>query len=159
MKFYFLALEHLQQCSRCDPAKKNSHPSLVIYFLATQLIKWKLGQQIGEGLLIANHLDHSLYSNPIVIITLFFAGALRCCDLYQPCKLCTYVGPNHFRRQTGIFSPYCADHILSTAGDALRTCPAAALSQCLILSIVHSLVSPRHYHEPEKMDCSKSETI
>jgi ferredoxin len=119
--------------------KYFSHPSLVIYFLATQLIKRKGGQQIGEGLLVANHLEQSLYSNPIVIITLFFAGALRCCDLSQPCKLCTYVGPNHFfLRQTGIFSLffiqfYCADHMLSTAGDALRTCPAAALS----LSVYH----------------------
>jgi hypothetical protein len=80
--------------------------------------------------------SETLIINPIVIITLVSAGALGCCDIYQPCKLCTYVGPNHFLRQIGIFSLffiqfYCVDHILSTAGDALRTCPAAALSQCL----------------------------
>jgi hypothetical protein len=40
--------------------KKNLHANLVIYFFATQHIKLKLGQQIGERLLIANHLDESL---------------------------------------------------------------------------------------------------
>jgi hypothetical protein len=39
-----------------------SHPSLVIYFFATPSIKLKLGQQIGEGLLIANHMGQSLWS-------------------------------------------------------------------------------------------------
>ncbi len=38
-----------------------SHPSLVIYFLATPSIKLKLGQRKGERLLIANHLDQSLW--------------------------------------------------------------------------------------------------
>ncbi len=40
--------------------KYFSHPSLVVYSLATPPIKLKLGQQIGGGLLIANHLDRSL---------------------------------------------------------------------------------------------------
>jgi hypothetical protein len=40
--------------------KYFSHPSLVIYSFATPPIKLKLGQQIGGGLLIANHLDQSL---------------------------------------------------------------------------------------------------
>jgi hypothetical protein len=39
-----------------------SHPSLVIYFFATPSIKLKLGQQIGEGLLISNHMGQSLWS-------------------------------------------------------------------------------------------------
>jgi hypothetical protein len=84
--------------------------------------------------------SETVISNPIVIITLVSTGALRCSDIHQPCKLCTYVGPKHVLRQTGIFSLFfiqfsCADHILSTAGDALRTCPAAALSQCLSYSL------------------------
>jgi len=41
--------------------KYFSRPSLVIYFFATPPIKLKLGQQIGGGLLIANHLDQSLW--------------------------------------------------------------------------------------------------
>jgi hypothetical protein len=40
--------------------KYFSHPSLVMYSFATPLIKLKRGQQIGGGLLIANHLDQSL---------------------------------------------------------------------------------------------------
>jgi hypothetical protein len=38
-----------------------SHPSLVMYSFATPRIKLKLGQQIGGGLLIANHTDESLW--------------------------------------------------------------------------------------------------
>jgi len=41
--------------------KYCSHPSLVMYSFATPPIKPKLGQQIGGGLLIANHLDESLW--------------------------------------------------------------------------------------------------
>jgi hypothetical protein len=37
-----------------------SHPSLVIYWFATPPGKLKLGQPIGGGLLIANHVDQSL---------------------------------------------------------------------------------------------------
>jgi hypothetical protein len=37
-----------------------SHPSLVIHFFATSPIKLEWGQQIGGGLLVANHLDESL---------------------------------------------------------------------------------------------------
>jgi len=42
--------------------KYFSHPSLVMYSFATQPIKLKLRQQIGGGLVIANHLDQSLSS-------------------------------------------------------------------------------------------------
>jgi len=38
-----------------------SHPSLVMYSFATPPIELKLGQQIRGGLLIANHLDQSLW--------------------------------------------------------------------------------------------------
>jgi hypothetical protein len=41
--------------------KYFSHPSLVIYVFIFQPINWKLGQQIGWGVLIANHLDQSLW--------------------------------------------------------------------------------------------------
>ncbi len=39
-----------------------SHPSLVIYFFPNPPIKLKLGLQIGGRLLIAKHLDQSLWS-------------------------------------------------------------------------------------------------
>jgi hypothetical protein len=43
-------------------AKYFSHPSSVMYSSATRLIKLRLGQQIGGGLLIAkNHMDQSLW--------------------------------------------------------------------------------------------------
>jgi hypothetical protein len=38
------------------------HPNLVVHLFATPPIKLKLGQQIGGGLLIANHLDQSLWA-------------------------------------------------------------------------------------------------
>jgi hypothetical protein len=40
--------------------KYFSHPSLVKHSFTTPPVKLKPGQQIGEGLLIANHLDQSL---------------------------------------------------------------------------------------------------
>jgi len=74
--------EHLQRCSVPDPILRKyfSHPSLVIYFFATSPIKPKLWEQIVGGLLIANHLDESLwYSNQkhwsvvrLYFITLFY---------------------------------------------------------------------------------------
>jgi hypothetical protein len=42
---------------RDDPAKYFSNPSLVIYLFSTPPIKLKLAQQVGGGLLTANHLD------------------------------------------------------------------------------------------------------
>jgi hypothetical protein len=41
----------------------SSHPSLVMYSFATPPIELKLGQQIGGGLLIANHLDQFWWAN------------------------------------------------------------------------------------------------
>jgi hypothetical protein len=48
-----------QRCSLLDPAKFFSHPSLAIYRFATPPIKE--GLQIGGRLLIANHLNESLW--------------------------------------------------------------------------------------------------
>jgi hypothetical protein len=68
--------------------KYFSHPSLELFtFFATPTIKLKLGKQIGEELLIANHLDQSSYmmgesetlnSSQITFITVFSVGAQRC---------------------------------------------------------------------------------
>jgi hypothetical protein len=43
---------YLQQCSVCDPAKKLSHPNLVVYIFPTPPIKLKLGQQTAGRLQI-----------------------------------------------------------------------------------------------------------
>ncbi len=83
-------------CSKCissgaqyvTPRQYFSHPSLVMYSFATPPIKPKLGQKIGGRLLIANHLNQSLWwanqktlsSSKIRFITLFSC----CCALYQP---------------------------------------------------------------------------
>jgi hypothetical protein len=64
-----------------------------MYPFATPPIKLKLRQQIGGGLLIANHLNQSLWwtnqkcslsSNYIIFIVFFFACAHQCCAFYQP---------------------------------------------------------------------------
>jgi hypothetical protein len=58
--------------------KYFSHPSLVMYSFANPPIKLKLAQQIGGGLLIANHLDISHYDGPMrnqlehIYYTLFY---------------------------------------------------------------------------------------
>ncbi len=84
--------KHLQQCSICDPAKIFV-TSKFMYPFATPPIKLKLRQQIGGGLLIANHLNQSLWwtnqkcslsSNYIIFIVFFFACAHQCCAFYQP---------------------------------------------------------------------------
>jgi hypothetical protein len=56
-----LARELLSMCETLQ--KYFSHPSLVTYFFATPPIKLELVQQINRwgGLLIANHLDESLW--------------------------------------------------------------------------------------------------
>ncbi len=80
------SLEHLQGCSVCDPAKIIFTSKLCTLF-ATPLIKLKLGQQICGGLLIAKPprpitmmaQSESLSSSYIIFITLFSAGAERCC--------------------------------------------------------------------------------
>lgn len=62
-----IVLQNQQKCDEPDPScaryvtlqKYFSHPSVVIYFSATPPRKLKLGQQIGGGLLIANHLHQS----------------------------------------------------------------------------------------------------
>jgi hypothetical protein len=57
----FVFLEHLQWCSPYVTLQKYfSRPSLDIHFFSTPLMKLKLGQQIGGGLLSANHLDQSV---------------------------------------------------------------------------------------------------
>jgi hypothetical protein len=51
----------LSTCPLSCIRKYFSHPSLVIYFFTTPPIKLKLRQQIGRGVLTANHLDQSLW--------------------------------------------------------------------------------------------------
>jgi hypothetical protein len=62
------------------PCKNISHSSLVMCPFATPAIKLKLRQQIGGGLLLANHLNQSLWwinqknslsTNYIIFITFF----------------------------------------------------------------------------------------
>jgi hypothetical protein len=65
-RFWIPSPAHLQRWSLCDAVKqnKNSHPSLVIYFLfsPTPPIKLELEElQIGGETLIANHLDKSVW--------------------------------------------------------------------------------------------------
>jgi hypothetical protein len=69
ISFSDLSTSRMSICNsviRASPAVLSmwpfSHPSLVIYFFQTPPMKLKLGLQIGEILLIANHLDKSLWS-------------------------------------------------------------------------------------------------
>jgi len=87
------------------------------------------------GILIANHLDQSLWStnqkkilsrSQVQFITLCFGGAQLCCAIYQPgqdawiwCrKPKSWAKPAHF----DFFALNCTvwSHILSTGGDALE---------------------------------------
>ncbi len=103
--------------------KYFSHPSLVLYSLATPPLKVKLGEQIGGGLINSKPLGpiimmgqwKALSSNWIIFITLFSGGAQRCCPFYQPRQSAQYCGAKTiFLSQTRIGSIffiqlYCAD--------------------------------------------------
>jgi hypothetical protein len=58
--YFIVFLERISSGAQYVALQKYfSHPSLVIYFFATPPRKLKLGQQIGGGLLIANHMVQS----------------------------------------------------------------------------------------------------
>jgi hypothetical protein len=71
--------------------KYLSHPSLVIYFFPTSAIKLKLALQIGGRLLLANHLDQSLWlaneKQGVAVISYLPhslpTGVRLCCAFYQ----------------------------------------------------------------------------
>jgi hypothetical protein len=100
-----------------------SHPSLVIYVFATPPIKLKLGYQICEGLLIANHLDESLWwanQKHWSISQIFSVGTHWCCAFHQPLQTIFLSQTHKFWLFFTQF--YCAgSHILSTAGDVLSS--------------------------------------
>ncbi len=82
--------------------KYFSRPNLVIYFLATPHIKLKLGQQTGGGVLIANHLDQSLWwvnqKHSVVVrsylLHSFLAAGAQVLRLpFSHFKLCNYTEP------------------------------------------------------------------
>jgi hypothetical protein len=90
----------------CEPAKifftsKFSY----LLFLNLAYVKLKLGQQIGAGLLIANHLDQSLWYNSDHT---YYAPFCRCtallCLLPATSKCTIMLSQNHFQSQTGIVS-------------------------------------------------------
>ncbi len=93
--------------------KYFSHPSIVIYFFATPPIKLKLRQQTGRGLLIANHLDESLWwanQKHWAAVGSYLLHSFFCrCTVLQRFftshrKLCNYAQPKPiFLSQTGTF--------------------------------------------------------
>jgi len=127
-----MSLEHLQWCSVSDPCENIFHIQvLVMYSFATPPIKLKLGEQIGKGLLIANHLDESLWSNnqkysAVAIRSYLLHSFLEVHSLYQPQQRAQLCGAKTiFLSQTSIswivfIQFYCAG---SPAGDALSPCP------------------------------------
>jgi len=127
-------LEHLQRCSLWWSAKKNSQPSLVFYFLTTPPIKLKLWQKIGWGVPIGNRLDQSLqWVNQkhwavvrsyllypflhVHTIAVPFSSHCNVCN-YADLKSLSWAKPTYFHFSSSNFT--VLDHILSTAGVALR---------------------------------------
>jgi hypothetical protein len=117
------------------PLKYFSHPSLVIYSFATPPIKRKLVEQIGGGLLIANHLDQSLWwanqKHWVAIRSYLLHSFLQVHRAAAPFtshgNLHNYAEPKPFSwakpaAYVGFSSSNFTvqDHIPSTAGDALR---------------------------------------
>jgi len=75
-----------------------SPPSLVVYSFATPPMKLKRGQQIPWGLLIANHLDQSLWcanqKQWPTVTTLFSASAHHAGPFISHRKPCTHTESN-----------------------------------------------------------------
>jgi hypothetical protein len=99
-----------------------------MYSFATPPIKVKGGQQIGGGLLIANHMDQSLWwanqkhwTAVRSFLQVHSAAAPRTShgnlQNYAEPKPISWVKPVQVRFSSSIFT--VQDHILSTAGDAL----------------------------------------
>jgi hypothetical protein len=81
----FAFLEHLQWCSPYVTLHKYfSHPSLVIHFFSTPLMKLKLGQGTAKrwgttiskppGRISMMGESETLSNSQIILITLFYAG-------------------------------------------------------------------------------------
>jgi hypothetical protein len=94
----------LSKCQSCKsissnaqyvtPQKYFSHTSLLTFAFATPTTELKLGQQIGGGLLIANHLGQSLWwpirSTEQWLDHIYYnlsAGAQCCCTFHQQQQL------------------------------------------------------------------------
>jgi hypothetical protein len=101
-----------------------SHQSLVIYFCPTPHIKLKLGLQIGCRVLIANHLDQSLWlanqkqgaAVRSYLLHCSLAGVRLCCAFYQPQQT---VQKCWAKTIMTCLHPILQCHILSTSGVAL----------------------------------------
>jgi len=108
------------------------HLSLVIYFFATPSIKLKQGQQIGGGLLIANHLDQSLWWAAAVTSYLLHSSLqvhTAAVPFTNHSSVRSYAEPKPFSWAKPAYirfsSSNCTlqDHMPSTIGHALRAYP------------------------------------
>ncbi len=113
--------------------KYLSHPSLVMYYFATPPIKLKLGQQVNEGLQIANHLDQSLWwanQKHLVVRSYLLHSFLQVHVVVAPFtnqgNMCNYAKPKPFSLAKLAYVGFSSsnftiqDHISSTIGDVLR---------------------------------------
>jgi hypothetical protein len=101
--------------------KYFSHPSLVMYYFATPPIKLKLGQQIGGQLLIATHLDESLWwaneKHREPVRSYFYYTLLRLLPAMATYIIMQSQTKEYIRFSSSNFT--VQDHIPSTARDAL----------------------------------------
>jgi hypothetical protein len=107
----FHGFKSISSCDQyANPAQiffMSSKFSCLLFLQPHHPIKLKVGQQICEGLLIANHLDQSLWSKTlssshIMFITLFSAGVQCYCTFYQPLQVVKlYWAKTIFLSQTG----------------------------------------------------------
>ncbi len=103
MKLYCIVpLEGLQLFSVCDLAQIFLTSKSTYFLFYNFIIKQKQGQQIGGGLLIANHLDQSVWwanqKHRVAVKSYFLHSFLHVHNVSalftSHCKFCNYAEPN-----------------------------------------------------------------
>ncbi len=97
-------LEGLQVCSVCDLAKIFFTSTFSYFVFYNPIIKLKLGQQIGGKLLIANHLEQSVWwanqKHWVAVKSYFLYSVLHVHNVSahftSHCKFCNYAEPNQY---------------------------------------------------------------
>jgi len=138
-------LEHLERWWVCDPANIffTSKFSYLTFYNPTNKPQcwtansWGTTNSKPHGPINMMGQSEILSRHQIIYITLFSAGVQHCCAFYQPTQSVQFcwAKPAYFNFSSSILT--VQDHILSSAGDALRVCHISPW-RCQLLPLLES---------------------